>query len=100
MALDPRTAYLTHFGRLADPQQLAPGLHALIDDLVRIARATTGQGESRHRRLKSVIEALLLERLGEHGCRLDEARLRALLANDVELNAQGLAVWLDGGQGR
>jgi hypothetical protein len=30
-----------------------------------------------------------------HGCRFDDAEIARLLAMDVELNAQGLGVWLD-----
>jgi hypothetical protein len=36
-----------------------------------------------------------LRHLGEHGVTLPEPRIRELLALDLELNAQGIAVWLD-----
>jgi hypothetical protein len=38
---------------------------------------------------------LLLDRARAHGCRLDEKHMRDWLAPDVELNVQGLEVWLD-----
>ena len=48
----------------------------------------------RHERLKQALLALYLDRLQAHGF-TDMARATQLLSMDVELNAQGLAVWLD-----
>ncbi len=99
MALRPTAAYLTHYGRVMDPPRLACDLHAQIDDYVRLTRAAPDEGVTRrHAWLKDEIEALLLRRLSAHGCTLAVARCRALLANDVELNAQGLLVWWERGQ--
>jgi len=95
MALRPHAAYLTHFGRVSDLPRLAVDLHALLDAFVRIAVAAPGQGEARHARIAGDLEDLLMARLREHGVGLSDAVLRGLLAHDVELNAQGLAVWLD-----
>jgi hypothetical protein len=38
-----------------------------------------------------------MTRLRAHGCKLDDATCHDLLANDVELNSQGLLVWRDRG---
>jgi glyoxylase-like metal-dependent hydrolase (beta-lactamase superfamily II) len=95
MALKPAAIFLTHYGKITDLARLAGDLHGLIDDYVRLTRAAPGAGVSRHAWLKNAIEALFLERLRAHGCALDEARMRELLVNDVELNAQGLLVWWD-----
>jgi glyoxylase-like metal-dependent hydrolase (beta-lactamase superfamily II) len=95
MALKPKVAFLTHFGRVADLDRMAADLHQLIDVFVDLTRATPVKGEARHAWLKGEIEALLLDRLRAHGCTLDTTTARALLANDVDLNAQGLLVWLD-----
>ncbi len=95
MSLQPCAAYLTHYGRVTDLEPMAASMHVLIDEFVRLARASPGTGEARQAWIKREMGALLLARLRDHGCRLDEADSRALLANDMELNAQGLAVWLD-----
>lgn len=95
MALGPRAAYLTHFGRVTDLPRLACDLHAHIDDFVRLAEAAPADAARRHAWLVAELEALLMARLRSHGCRLSDAQMRLLLAHDVELNAQGLAVWLD-----
>jgi hypothetical protein len=41
------------------------------------------------------MHAWLCERLEAHGCKLDTATRDRWLAMDIDLNAQGLAVWLD-----
>jgi hypothetical protein len=48
----------------------------------------------RHARLKHGLLALYQDRLAAHGIH-DAERIAELLAMDVELNAQGLGVWLD-----
>lgn len=93
MSLAPQAAYLTHYGCVTGLASLAGQLHTLIDAFVRLARDVTGQGEARHEGLKLALERCLLEAARAHGCTLPEARMRALLAGDVELNAQGLLVW-------
>jgi hypothetical protein len=49
----------------------------------------------RHRCLVAALSALYLERARAQRCPLDEAAVAAVLAMDIELNAQGLACWLD-----
>ena len=95
MALGPSVAYLTHFGRVADLPRLALDMHALLDAFVRLAEAAPADGARRHAWLVAELESLLISRLRRHGCRLSDAALRALLAHDVDLNAQGLGIWLD-----
>ncbi len=93
----PTAAYLTHYGRVTGLDGLASDLHEQIDLLAALARAAPGQGEAGQAWLRDKIEDMLLIRLRRHGCVLDDARVRELLANDVELNAQGLLVWRDRG---
>jgi hypothetical protein len=49
----------------------------------------------RHEALKEGLLALYRDRLHAHGCRLPDERSDELLALDVQLNAQGIEVWLD-----
>jgi glyoxylase-like metal-dependent hydrolase (beta-lactamase superfamily II) len=95
MALKPAAAYLTHFSKVTGLERLAGDLHQLIDAYVDLARAAPGTGEARHAWLKEAMAGLFLTRLRAHGCTLAEAEVRALLVNDIELNAQGLLVWWD-----
>jgi glyoxylase-like metal-dependent hydrolase (beta-lactamase superfamily II) len=89
----PSWMYLTHYGRVGDVPRLAALLLEQVDAMVALGRALK-DAPQRHHRLKQALLALYLDRLQAHGF-TDAARATALLAMDVELNAQGLAVWLD-----
>lgn len=93
-ALKPAWAYLTHFGRVGDVDRLAQSLVTQIDALVEIARAAA-PGAGRHHALRTGLGRHLLGALREHGWQGGEAHALALLDMDIELNAQGLGVWLD-----
>lgn len=95
MSHQPRAAFLTHYGRVVQLPRLADDLHRMLDDFVSIADGVRDAGAKRHQRLAEGLESYLLDRLDAHGCRLAPDEARALLANDIELNAQGLEVWMD-----
>lgn len=97
VALKADAAFLTHYSRITGLAELAPKLHELIDEFVALTRAAPGEGQARHDWLKQAVEASLMRRLRAHGCTLDDAVCKDLLANDVELNTQGLLVWRDRG---
>jgi hypothetical protein len=86
--------YVTHYGRVGDVPRLAASLLAQLDEMVGVAKAIPA-GPQRHEALKSGLEAIHLKSLHAHGVALSDARVRELLALDLELNAQGIAVWLD-----
>lgn len=94
LAKAPRAMYLTHFGRVTGVPALAEQLLAMLDRMVEIGQNESA-GADRHQRLKSALSALVRQELRAHGCTLDAARIDALLSLDLELNAQGIAVWLD-----
>ncbi len=94
LALDPQAMYPTHFGRIEDVRRLGDELHEQIEAMVMIARAHAGDAR-RHHAIKEALASLYLERARRHGCAFDRARVEQVLGMDIELNAQGLAVWLD-----
>jgi hypothetical protein len=51
----------------------------------------------RAQKLRSGMYAMLSRWAAEHGFQGDEKKLRWLLDDDVELNSQGIEVWLDRG---
>lgn len=93
VALRPQAAYLTHFGRIEHPGKHAPELIRQIDVMVAIA-AEHANAPDRHARLVAALADLYAPRAAALGG-LPETTARELLAMDVELNAQGLGVWLD-----
>ena len=94
MSYEPVSMYLTHYGRVVDTARLAQDLHEQIDAMVAIGRSCETRAD-RHRCLAAALRALYLERAQAHGCALDDAGVEKVLEMDIELNAQGLASWLD-----
>jgi glyoxylase-like metal-dependent hydrolase (beta-lactamase superfamily II) len=92
-ALEPRCAYLTHYGRVDPVATLARDLDADIDAVARIARASAAAPD-RPARLERELFAHLSRRLQAHGFAGDEAARHALLDGDVVLNAAGVDAWL------
>jgi glyoxylase-like metal-dependent hydrolase (beta-lactamase superfamily II) len=95
MSHKPRQVFLTHYSRVGNPELLVKDMHEGIDAHVRIAEAARGAGEERIKNLKREIHAWLVQRVREHGCTLGQATVDLWLEMDVDLNAKGLAVWLD-----
>jgi glyoxylase-like metal-dependent hydrolase (beta-lactamase superfamily II) len=92
---DPACMYLTHYGRVHDVPRLAGLLFEQIDAMVEAASALRDvPAPDRHDALKQALTAIYRSQLARHGV-ADPVAAVALLALDIELNAQGLAVWLD-----
>jgi glyoxylase-like metal-dependent hydrolase (beta-lactamase superfamily II) len=97
LALQPPALYLTHFSRVDEVPRLGRDLLRLLDLHVAAAEAVRGlPPESRHPALAERLTALYLTEKALQGWRLDDQALLRLLAADIDLNAQGLSVWLDG----
>lgn len=94
LAHDPQAMYLTHYGRVEDVRRLAADLHEQIDAMVAIAHSHERDAD-RHEAIKADLGALYFERAQGHGCAMDPARFEEILGMDIELNAQGLEVWLN-----
>jgi glyoxylase-like metal-dependent hydrolase (beta-lactamase superfamily II) len=93
LSFEPACLYLTHYGRVGDVPRLGRLLLSLLEQMVAIGRRCA-QEPQRHERLKQALAALYASSLNAHGLQTTPAVLD-LLALDIELNAQGLAVWLD-----
>jgi len=90
----PECMYLTHYGRVGDVARLGVLLMEQVDAMVEIATAHAA-ADDRQARIKEAIGGLYRARLRIQGSTLTESQIDELLAVDVELNAQGLGVWLD-----
>ncbi len=95
LSFEPAAVFLTHYSRVTEVARLAADMHACLNAYVDIARNCAGQGEQRGACMQNLMHAYLVKRVREHGCTLDQATVDLWLGMDVELNAQGLAVWLD-----
>ena len=94
VALQPTAVYPTHYGRVEPVERLATDLHQQIDCMVELAHQADKQND-RHGWLTERLADLYGTRASAHGWTGSQARLIELLGNDIELNAQGLEVWLD-----
>lgn len=94
LARDPACMYLTHYGRVTDVPRLGRLLLSLLDEVVAIGRRLQ-HAPDRHQALQRELLALYRSSLAAHGWREQGMPLAELLAVDLELNAQGMAVWLD-----
>ena len=95
MAMQPQAMYLTHYSRVTDVPRLAADLHRLIDAMVAVAQAARGDGVARHVEILAGLEQVMREEADRQKWALDEEQTLELLRMDLELNAQGLGVWLD-----
>jgi glyoxylase-like metal-dependent hydrolase (beta-lactamase superfamily II) len=91
----PRAAFLTHYGRVTQLRRLADDLHECLDRFVDLALQTRHAGPVRRSILEKALGDFLLDRLARHGSKLPGEAALALLAEDIDLNTQGLEVWLD-----
>lgn len=94
LAYRPLAMHLTHYGRVEDVDRLAGELFEQIDAMCLLARQCDERPD-RHRCLVAALTALYLERARAQRCPLDDESILRVLAMDIELNAQGLACWLD-----
>lgn len=94
MSTQPRYMYLTHFGRVDGVPRLAEDLHLAVDKLVELTRKNGGQANSPEIIAQAMME-WLLDAVRKHGCELDKQTLIDLLMPDVQLNTQGLMLWME-----
>jgi glyoxylase-like metal-dependent hydrolase (beta-lactamase superfamily II) len=93
MAYRPRRIVQTHFGPVTDLERLARDLHESVDELVRIARRHA-TAPDRTQRIREDMFEYFSRRLDAHGYAGDLATRHRLIDEDVNLNTQGLEVWL------
>ena len=93
LSFEPACMYLTHYSRIDEVPRAAARLLAMMDTMVAIAERHRAAPQ-RHAVLTRELSALYGASLAEHGVERVIEKL-ALLAIDIDLNAQGLGVWLD-----
>ena len=95
MSFEPGSVFLTHYSQVTGLPRLASDMHACLDEFVALAENLKDAGDARHDKMKQKMHTYLVKRVREHGCTLDQKTVDTWLEMDVELNAKGLAVWLD-----
>ncbi|HTN27419.1 MAG TPA: MBL fold metallo-hydrolase [Burkholderiales bacterium] len=95
MSFRPEALYVTHFGQVRDVARLAPDLHRLIDAHAELGEKNRTAGPERHARLREGIAALVLAERAQQQWQASPAETLRIFELDIELNAQGIAAWLD-----
>ena len=91
--------YLPHFGQITDLVKLSEDLLRHISALTQAAlfvHTLNLDHNVRHTRIKEAMQAYLLMQVRMFGCTLSDAKITEIFETDIELNTQGLGVWLDG----
>jgi glyoxylase-like metal-dependent hydrolase (beta-lactamase superfamily II) len=92
----PDCIYLTHYSRVAEVPRLGELLLGLLSEMAELGRRHRAlPAAERHQALKAGQLELFTRSLREHGCGFTAEKIAELLVIDLELNAQGMAVWLD-----
>ena len=93
LAYQPESMYLMHFSRVTDVPRLGESMKMQVAALADIARAHAADADPAPG-IKADMLKLWLELAREHGITHSEAQIRQVLGGDLELNTQGLVVWL------
>jgi glyoxylase-like metal-dependent hydrolase (beta-lactamase superfamily II) len=94
VSFGPRQMLLTHYSRVTEIERMAAELRRRTDELVALGRAVDGRPD-RAAGLRAGVRELFHGWVREHGTPIGPEPVDDLLGLDIELNAQGLEVWLD-----
>jgi glyoxylase-like metal-dependent hydrolase (beta-lactamase superfamily II) len=94
LSFAPERMYLTHYGAVGDVARLGASFLDQLAQMVELGQSLRSHPD-RHAALMRGLAEMYTLRLAQHGCTMDPAAALKLLAMDLELNAQGMAIWLD-----
>ncbi|MDM8566913.1 MBL fold metallo-hydrolase [Candidatus Halobeggiatoa sp. HSG11] len=90
----PEKMFLTHYDAVTNVSMLAEKLHISIDKQVDIMKSVANS-DRRHTLLRKELMNHLVAELQTLGYTLNDNEIRRKLADEVEINAQGLEIWWD-----
>jgi glyoxylase-like metal-dependent hydrolase (beta-lactamase superfamily II) len=93
MSYAPDSMYLMHYSRVTGTPRLAEMLKSQIREFVRIARDCEASPDA-HNAIRAAMLALWLKLLQQQGSTAAADDVAKVLESDLELNAQGLLIWL------
>jgi glyoxylase-like metal-dependent hydrolase (beta-lactamase superfamily II) len=94
MGYKPEAIYLTHYSEVRDLGRLAGEMKDRVRAFAELGRRHA-RAPDRGGVLRAEMFAMLSRWVDEHGFQGDDKKLHWLLDDDVELNSQGIEVWLD-----
>ena len=93
-ALNPDCIFPTHYSRANDVQKLKSLFLKQLTEMVDLA-IELKDSKNRHEMLKKGLTDIYVNNLKSHGCTHTRSEIETFLKIDIELNAQGIGVWLD-----
>lgn len=93
MALKLECIYPTHFSKVTGVPRLYQKLSDMLTQVESLGKSLA-KADHRHELLKTGLLNLYIQGLRDHGCTLSDSKIDQLLATDIELNAQGMGIWL------
>ena len=94
MTFNPKRMYLTHYSMVTEIEEMSSRLHFLIDEYVKIAKKYVNNSH-RYQKIHEELSAILLAEVRRCECNLGEKEIFDLLSIDLDLNTQGIEIWLD-----
>ncbi|MGH8198381.1 MAG: MBL fold metallo-hydrolase [Steroidobacteraceae bacterium] len=94
MSYRPRAIYLTHYAEVRDLSRLAREMKERVRAYADLGRRHAAAPD-RASKLRNGMFAMMSAWLDEHGFPRDDGERHRLLDDDIELNCQGVEVWLD-----
>ncbi len=92
MGYNPENMYLAHYGRIGDLSRMAEDLHRCLDAYVELSKTVTS--DNRYAQLQTGLKQIYLDQLKKHACDLPLTQQEELLSLDLDINAQGLEIWM------
>ena len=93
MNLQPKALFPTHYSKITNVPALEKQFLNLLDQVVQLG-LDLKNSSNRHQRIKDGLLKIYSNSLLNHGCKLPPLEIAKLLDVDIELNAQGMEVWL------
>ena len=96
MGLNPSRLFLTHYGPIDPTPELLRELHEQTDQFAEIAERAAGlAGPARHEALVAGVRSLMIDIASARNVPLTPEEVLHFMSYDIELDAMGLAAWLD-----
>lgn len=92
--LEPDAIYLAHFSQVTEIDRLADDLHRELEAYVDIAHRHRDAGDGQANAIAKDLVTRLIQQLQAHGKEMSEQEVQQTLALDLQMNTQGLQVWL------
>lgn len=93
-SLNPQCLFPTHYSRIDGVPRLKAMFLTILDEMVELA-LNLKFADDRHNRLRDGLLNIYERHLKRHGVNMQVTEIKQFLDIDLELNAQGIAVWLD-----